>query len=91
LIAVQKKLKAKESENKLLRTSNDDLLQKLQDADERIRNLERELDGERADLKNSRFDHRTLYANYLDLSKDHFGKKQLSGKFLHNFFFQRPT
>jgi predicted RNase H-like nuclease (RuvC/YqgF family) len=74
LFAVQKKLKAKESENKLLSTSNDDLLQKLQDADERIRknrNLERELESERADLKNSRFDHRTLYSNYLDLNKNY--------------------
>ncbi len=71
MITVQKKLKAQESENKLLRTSNDDLLQKLQDADERIRNLELELESERADLKNSRFDHRALYANYLDLSKNY--------------------
>jgi predicted ATP-binding protein involved in virulence len=71
LIAVQKKLKAKESENGVLRTSNADLLQKLQDADERIRNLERELESERTDLKHSRFDHRTLYDNYLDLSKNY--------------------
>jgi DNA repair exonuclease SbcCD ATPase subunit len=71
LFAVQKKLKVKESENKLLSTSNDDLLRKLQDADERIRNLERELESERADLKNSRFDHHTLYSNYLDLNKNY--------------------
>ena len=54
-----------------MRTSNTDLLQKLQDAEDRIRNLERELESERTDLRNSRFDHRTLYSNYLDVSKNY--------------------
>ena len=44
---MQKKLKVKESENGLLRTSNANLLQQLHDANERIRNLEQELESER--------------------------------------------
>jgi hypothetical protein len=47
LITMQKKLKVKESENGLLRTSNANLLQQLHDANERIRNLEQELESER--------------------------------------------
>jgi DNA repair exonuclease SbcCD ATPase subunit len=54
-----------------LRTSNADLLQKLQDTDKRIRNLERDLESERTNLKNSRLDHHTLYASYLDLNKNY--------------------
>ena len=54
----------------MLRTPNTDLLQKLQGAEDRIRNLERALESERTDLRNSRFDHRTLYSNYLDVSKN---------------------
>ena len=68
---MQKKLKVKESENGLLRTSNANLLQQLHDANERIRNLEQELEGERTNLKNSQFDHCTLYDNYLELNKNY--------------------
>jgi DNA mismatch repair ATPase MutS len=64
-------LKAKES--------NADLSQKLQDADERIRNLERDSERERAELKNSRLDHHTLYAKYLDLSKNYTNIVRLLG------------
>jgi hypothetical protein len=55
LITMQKKLKVKESENGLLRTSNANLLQQLHDANERIRNLEQELESERTKFEEFAF------------------------------------
>ena len=60
LITMQKKLKVKESENGLLRTSNANLLQQLHDANERIRNLEQELESER-----TKFEELAVWSSHL--------------------------